>query len=371
MGVAVFLDKLVIEGRLYDSLSPENAQLQRFPERALMNPKKTDVLVIGGGRLQITQETAIPHPPDGARLLLGFWFGEAADSAANQQIARIGLRPIGCPAIFEGWWCYGAVEYSSRLDVRLAECEHYTAAVVQKPDTGRTALRDLTRQTYVELFQALEVSRHSSVVRIWNYFGDINGGQGDQERYRQFSIGRAEAFEELGFKDEYSPPGTAIGTVCGDTFSVLVLASDSQFQRLENPRQLSAYDYPRQYGPRSPKFSRGGVVSISNHDLFLLSGTAAIVGHESAFPNDVKAQTSETLRNIDALLAMSPLASGPGHSNAVRVYLRNPADYANVARAVDGSFGSAGIQLAYLQGDICRSELLVEIDGAFCRNRSG
>jgi len=113
------------------------------------------------------------------------------------------------------------------------------------------------------------------------------------------------------------------------------------------------------------------VVSISNHDLFLLSGTAAIVGHESAFPNDSKAQTSETLRNIDALLAKSPLASDPGHSDAVRVYLRNPADYEHIAREVDGSFSSARIQLAYLQGDICRRELLVEIDGAFCRHRSG
>ncbi|RPH93244.1 MAG: pteridine-dependent deoxygenase like protein [Lysobacterales bacterium] len=336
-----------------------------------MNPAKTQVLEIDGGGLQITQDTAIPHPPNSARLLLGFWFGEAATSAGNQQIARIGLRPIGCAAVFEGWWYHGAVEYSSRLGVRLGECEHYTAAVVQKTETDRTALRELTRQTYIELFTALKVSRHHSVVRIWNYFGDINGGKGDQERYRQFSIGRAEAFEELGCKDEYSPPGTAIGTVCGDTLSVLVLASDSQFQRLENPRQLSAYDYPRQYGPRSPKFSRGGVVSISNHDLFLLSGTAAIVGHESAFPNDSKAQTSETLRNIDALLAKSPLASDPGHSDAVRVYLRNPADYEHIAREVDGSFSSARIQLAYLQGDICRRELLVEIDGAFCRHRSG
>jgi chorismate lyase/3-hydroxybenzoate synthase len=215
------------------------------------------------------------------------------------------------------------VEYTSRLGVRVAECEHYTAAVVQKTETDPTELKELARQTYGEVFEALDPSQHKNIVRIWNYFSDINGGHGDHERYRQFSIGRAEAFESLGFEDEYSPPGTAIGTVCGDTLSVMVLASNSRFQRLENPRQTSAYHYPRRYGPRSPKFSRGGMVSISNHELFLLSGTAAIVGHESAYPDDSTAQTSETLRNIDALLANFTLSDLSGNADAVRVS-RNP-----------------------------------------------
>lgn len=323
-----------------------------------------------GGQLQISQGTVIPEPPDGAGLLLGFWFGEPPVSAVNQQVAPIGLRPLAHPSVFEGWWYRGPIEYSRRLAVRVADCEHCTAAVVQKKETDPAALKELARQTYVELFNALEAARHSNVVRIWNYFGDINGGRGDQERYRQFSIGRAEAFEELGFKDEYSPPGTAIGTVCGDGLSVIALACDSPFQRLENPRQMSAYHYPRRYGPRSPKFSRGGVVSIANQDLVFLSGTAAIVGHESSFPDDSAAQTAETLRNIDALLANSMLTGNPGQSDAIRVYLRNPEDFDKVAREVAGGLGAAGAHLAYLQGDICRSELLVEIDGAFCRSRT-
>jgi chorismate lyase / 3-hydroxybenzoate synthase len=335
-----------------------------------MKSRRLPEPLVQGGLLRISQGTVIPEPPDGARLLLGFWFGEPPDVAVHQQVAPIGLRPLAHHAVFEGWWYRGPIEYSRRLDVRVAECDHYTAAVVQKREADPAALKDLTRQTYVELFNALEASRHNNVVRIWNYFGDINGGPGDQERYRQFSIGRAEAFEELGCKDEYSPPGTAIGTVRGDALSVIALACDSQFQRLENPRQMSAYRYPRRYGPRSPKFSRGGVVSIANHDLFLLSGTAAIVGHESAYPDDSAAQTAETLRNIEALLASSTLTNSPGQSDAVRVYLRNPGDFEKVAREVAGGFGAAGAQVAYLQGDICRSELLVEIDGAFCRSRS-
>ena len=109
---------------------------------------------------------------------------------------------------------------------------------------------------------------------------------------------------------------------------------------------------------------------MANHDLFLLSGTAAIVGHESAYPDDSAAQTAETLRNIEALLANSTLTDSSDQSDAVRVYLRNPGDFEAVAREVAGGLGANRAQLTYLQGDICRSELLVEIDGAFCRSRS-
>lgn len=104
--------------------------------------------------------------------------------------------------------------------------------------------------------------------------------------------------------------------------------------------------------PRRPEFSRGGVVSSANHDLVLLSGTAAIVGHESAFPDESAAQTTETLPNIEALLVNSTLTNSSEHSDAVRVYLRNPADFEKVARDMAGGLGRAGTQLAYLQGEI-------------------
>lgn len=318
--------------------------------------------------LQITQGADPRDGPRDSRLLLGFWFGEESPGPLASPVAEIGLRPIGRSAPFEGWWYRGDVDFRECGGVRLAECEHYTAALVQKPEADPDALRGLTRDAYIELYDALGTSRHSNVVRIWNYFSDINRGGDDLERYRQFSIGRAEAFQELGLADQFSPPGTAIGTVSGNTLTIVALASNHRFHRLENPRQISAYRYPRQYGPRSPKFSRGGVVSISDHHLFLISGTAAIVGHESAHPEDAGAQATETLRNIETLLAQSNWSEDARQSRAIRVYLRSPADYPSVAAVVERSAAVSGVQAAYLQGDICRAELLVEIDGAFCRD---
>lgn len=322
----------------------------------------------GAEVLRVVQNADAGVGPSGCDLLLGFWFSENKLGQKAGQIAEIGLRPIGAAGLFEGWWYRGTVERWKVGEVQLAECEHYAAAIVQRAEDNPTALRALTRDAYIELFNGLDTTQHSNPVRIWNYFSDINSGTGDWERYRQFSIGRAEAFEELGLSDEALPAGTAIGTVSGNTLSVIALASDNLFTRVENPRQVSAYQYPRQYGPSSPKFSRGGVVSVSDHHLFLMSGTAAVIGHESAHHGDIAAQTDETLRNIESLMRHSDWPFQARQSSAIRVYLRDASAHSHVAKLVDKTLAEQGVQLAYLCGDICRQELLVEIDGAFWRN---
>lgn len=317
----------------------------------------------GSEVLKITQGKCVPLVPEGCRLLLGFWFGEQPCNYHNQQVAKLSLNPIGSLSIFEGWWYRGLVDYRDSCGVQIAECDDYTAAVTQRAEADPTAIKEMARETYIDLFKAMQASKHKSIIRIWNYFGDINFGVGDRERYRQFSIGRAEAFEEFGLEDDFLPPGTAIGTVSGNTFSVIALATNNPFQRIENPRQVSAYHYPKQYGPRSPKFSRGGVVSVSDHDLLLISGTAAIVGYESTYLHESELQTAETFRNIESLVANSQIDSTVKRPSTLRVYVRNREDYKPVSAVVEKFIGASDSQRIYLQGDICRKELLVEIDG--------
>jgi chorismate lyase/3-hydroxybenzoate synthase len=108
-------------------------------------------------------------------------------------------------------------------------------------------------------------------------------------------------------------------------------------------------------------------MSVSDHHLFLMSGTAAVIGHESAHPGDAVEQTKETMRNIESLLAGDSWSDEVRQSKAIRVYLRKEEDYPHVAPIVTEFFAASGLQVAFLRGDICRKELLVEIDGAFCR----
>ena len=202
------------------------------------------------------------------------------------------------------------------------------------------------------------------LVRIWNYFGAINEGEGDDERYRQFVAGRARVIAQ--------PPaeGYAAATAIGlpsppDQLHVHWLASRRPGIAIENPRQVSAFDYPRDYGPVAPGFSRAMLVP-GDTPLLLISGTASIVGHASQH-DDTLTQLDEILTNLDALIAA---ASARAHARAdlgrdglLRVYLRDPGE-AGVVRAHLQRLLGADTCFMLLHGDVCRDDLRIEIEAA-------
>ena len=100
---------------------------------------------------------------------------------------------------------------------------------------------------------------------------------------------------------------------------------------VENPRQVSAWRYPRKYGPKSPLFSRGTILRLNGSQQFLISGTASVVGHQTHHENQVANQLSESLRNVQSLLEEGQRLTGDSHARLdsqgmLKVYIRNPAD---------------------------------------------
>lgn len=327
-------------------------------------------LAMAGTQLCITQGEELCAPSPRHQLLLGFYFGSDAAHEEHPAVVDIGIDPIDRAEVYEGWWYEGNVTSTKDGNTTIAECDDYAIVTIQVPDTAADEFRACTYEVYEELMRATKTTGHQQLVRIWNYFGEINAGGGDDEKYRQFSIGRAHLFEELGVLDEMVPAGTAIGSVRESAFTVIALVSKHHFQNVENPRQVSAFRYPPVYGPKSPKFSRAGCVSVADQRLFLISGTAAIVGHESLHAGDVGLQTEETLNNLQGLCdAISAIASPDVRLNLddetiLRVYLRDRRDLDVVAAKLKEVLGSASRNIVFLNADICRRELMVEIDGA-------
>ena len=138
-----------------------------------------------------------------------------------------------------------------------------------------------------------------------------------------------------------------------------LLATDRPGTRVENPRQVSAWRYPRQYGRTPPSFARATLLPAG--DVLAISGTAAVVGHASAHAGDIDAQLAETLRNLEALLAAGGLPAGFGRNAPLKAYVRHPEHVAVVQAFATKHFPEAPLLL--LHGDICREELLIEIDG--------
>lgn len=286
-----------------------------------------------------------------------------------EELAQFGNAVWNCQPIAqqtltgapeERWLAPGPVQHARVGRFQVARSKHYLFACAEVPIELRE-MRSQTAQVYRELMALVRGSRYPQLLRFWNYVPQINRGEGDEELYRQFCWGRAEA---LSLEDSALPAATAIG--CKDPtlrISVLTATPTISVVHLENPRQVSAYHYPRQYGPRSPSFARATRVTCGDQSLLLLSGTASIVSHETRHPGDLGAQLQETQRNIASLLAVA--AEGrEARPELLRVYLRNPKDLNAALDHFSAAFPGYEPP-AVVQGDICREPLVVEIDGAF------
>lgn len=296
-----------------------------------------------------------------------------------EPLARFVAQGIGAPAPgafalplellagepAEAWWTHPAMD-SRAFDergIRALAAGDWLVCEAHWP--GDDAPEEAARVLYRDLLTLIEGAGFPHIVKCWNYLSLINEGAGDAERYKQFCVGRGEALDQ-GWSQDYWPSATGVGNDAGEGLRVMLLASRQRPELIENPRQVSAFRYPRQYGPKSPNFSRAAVIGEAGHRLLFISGTAAIVGHDSLHTTSVEDQVDETLRNwtslFDAVEARGERRPALASEGWYRVYLRRPDDLDAVRHRLD----AAGLPLdrtLFFRADICRSELLFEMDG--------
>ena len=224
--------------------------------------------------------------------------------------------------------------------------------------------------------------RFDQVIRTWLYLGDIVGPEGETQRYKELNRARTDYYENTrflaqhvlpGVKETVYPASTGIGTdTCDVIMSCIGMSTkrdDLIVRPLENPLQTSAFDYMACYGPKSPKFSRAMALTAGDCATLFISGTASITQAESQHIEDVEAQTNQTLDNIAALISESNLKSHglPGRGATLRdmalarVYIKRQEDYEKTRRVCETRFGE--LPVIYAVADVCRPELLVEIEG--------
>jgi enamine deaminase RidA (YjgF/YER057c/UK114 family) len=224
--------------------------------------------------------------------------------------------------------------------------------------------------------------RFDQVFRTWLYLGGIVADDGPTQRYKELNRARTDFYEGIrfladrlpeGFTGPVFPASTGIGTEGrGISMSGIALATDREdilAMPLENPRQTAAYEYADRYSPKSPKFCRAMALSCGDYATVFVSGTASITCSETRHIGNAAAQTHETLDNIEALISEENLAlhglPGLGTSldglGLVRVYIKYAEDYAAAREACERRLGE--LPTIYAVGDVCRPDLLVEIEG--------
>ncbi len=260
----------------------------------------------------------------------------------------------------------GAIRYR-QSGTLLFGCVSLDETAERAPDGARSPLQATTEAAYQSIFELLDTLGYQSILRVWNYFPAINRESHAMERYRQFNAGRQEAFLAHGRAAIGNVPAACALGSAGGRLQIAFLATHANVTSVENPRQVSAYHYPSQYGPRSPTFSRAGLAKLGGRDMLFISGTASIVGHQTLHHGDVAAQAQECLHNIAAIVAeanhQAPGADFRLDQLAYKVYVRHPQDWVAVRREIAQFIGSS-VSAVFLQADVCRADLLVEIEAS-------
>ena len=300
----------------------------------------------------------------GENTLAVFGFGNDAPHSDDPRYLRVPLQPHGASP-FEVWRSNGPIRSGRDGDIAWSTDGQLLFGAIEL-DEHEIGIEAAAERIYAQLIAFQARSATPKLLRIWNYLDAITLGEGDTERYRQFCVGRARGMGD--FDTSNLPAATAIGR-CDDqrTLQVYWLAACEAGTPVENPRQVSAYRYPREYGRQSPSFARAMLPPADGHMPLLLSGTASVVGHATQHVGELLAQIEETFVNFDALLEAArqrapwlPAQFGPG--TRLKVYVRDRDDLPLVAAALEQRFGDR-VPRVLLHAAICRRELSMEIDG--------
>ncbi|HJR72563.1 MAG TPA: pteridine-dependent deoxygenase [Luteimonas sp.] len=299
-----------------------------------------------------------------------FGFGNDAPVIDDPRYLRVPLQPYG-EAPFEIWRTQRPIERGRDGEIAWCGDGYLQFGAIEVDENayagaGEDAIVEAAAHAYSRLTAFVRDSGYPHMLRIWNYLDAITLGDGDAERYRRFCVGRARGLGE--FDTTRLPAATAIGRCDDDrVLQIYWLAARTPGTPVENPRQVSAYRYPRQHGPQAPSFARAMLPPTHGGTPLLLSGTASVVGHQSQHEGELLAQLEETFANFDSLLGAArqrqpALPARFGAGTRLKVYVRDAHDLPTIAQALQARFGEA-VPHMLLHAAICRRELCVEIDG--------
>ena len=201
------------------------------------------------------------------------------------------------------------------------------------------------------------------IIRQWNYIEQITRFDGPDQHYQMFNNARADFYEKTDWKNGY-PAATGIGANLG---GILVDLDAAVFARpecyatpIDNKLQIAAHAYSAQVleaaqqKKATPKFERAKSMTFDDRRIVYISGTAAIRGEESLVGVGLGRQLHITMENIGQLIGKAKL-------KMLRVYLKEKSFYEEARELLEGY--NLNIPISYMWADVCRDELLIEIEG--------
>lgn len=203
----------------------------------------------------------------------------------------------------------------------------------------------------------------NSIIRQWNYIEQITNFEGPDQHYQLFNNARADFYDRADWNTGY-PAATGIGANLGgilvDVDAAVFSAPDCFTLPIDNKLQIAAHAYSEQVlaeahkKKATPKFERAKSMTFGDRKVVYISGTAAIRGEESLIGVGLARQLHITMENIDQLTEGARL-------KMLRVYLKDKSYYEEARMLLDAY--QLNIPISYMWADVCRDELLIEIEG--------
>ncbi|MEA4935576.1 MAG: hypothetical protein VB102_02925 [Paludibacter sp.] len=244
-----------------------------------------------------------------------------------------------------------------------------------KTDVGTQAFDIFTKATCVLNKHQMQIN---DIVRQWNYIGHITGINGEIQHYQKFNDIRADFYQKCDWGSRGYPAATGIGMMTNRLIvNFIALHSFDNhiyIHSLDNPLQTAAHAYSEKVlvglskneRHATPKFERAKIISNESFGICFISGTAAIRGEQSMNNQNVTLQTRNTLENIKYLISDINLSENGirgkiSTPSLLRVYVKHKKDFTTVEAEILKLWPET--PAIYLEADICREELLVEIEG--------
>jgi enamine deaminase RidA (YjgF/YER057c/UK114 family) len=200
-------------------------------------------------------------------------------------------------------------------------------------------LKNVTKDIYQEIFKIVN-EENLYLIYCENYVPSILEYNNGAPRYHLFNQGRREAWHNSGYI--HKPAACALGSITNQ-LEINFIAGPNKPREIENPRQISAYNYPSQYG--FPLFSRA--VEVDNK--LYVSGTASVVGHETVCVGDLVGQYNETMENLKIIIDNRDF-----NDFIFMVFVKHQSYLPTIQKLFP-------FDAKFIVCDICRDDLLLEI----------
>jgi enamine deaminase RidA (YjgF/YER057c/UK114 family) len=267
-----------------------------------------------------------------------------------------------------------SVHYTSNLsvEVKIGNCRHLHLLKVEDTTevTGEGG-------TFDKLFSSLEAQltrnsfRPKDIVRTWFYVNKI------KQNYPEFNDARRRYFDknEIKYTENAAelPSSTCIGAPIAE---VKVIQADAYYMcRQHNPGIKVGRMFNQEQNEANgttylfqPTFARATEIVTPYYTEIQLSGTASINQHgESVYLNNSYQQILTTLKHVKGLLSQHSM--GFEHLVQSTCFFKRKEYYQDYLSALD-SLGIQNFSHTFVIGDVCRDELLFEIDGIAVKNNS-